>query len=85
MDVINKLLNSPVGTAAKVFVAVFLTMVVADWSNHGCINWESWQLWIIAGLASAVPVIANWLNPSDSRYGNGAHTNAINEMANHDG
>jgi hypothetical protein len=82
---LEKILNSPVGSALKVFVAVFLTMLVADWSNHGSIDWDSWQLWVIAGLASAVPVVVNWLNPSDPRYGSGANTNANNTMVDHDG
>lgn len=82
---LEKVLNSPVGSAVKVFIAVMLTMIVADWSNQGCISFASWQTWVIAGLASAIPVIVNWLNPSDPRYGRGANTNANNTMVDHDG
>ena len=65
----QRFLNSPLGSALKIFVAVMLTMIVADWTNHGRIDFESWQTWIIAALASAVPVVVNWINPSDPRYG----------------
>lgn len=63
------LATSPLASAVKVFVAIVLGMAIADFVAKGSINFASWQTWIIAGLASAVPVVINWLNPSDSRYG----------------
>ena len=63
------LASSPVASAVKAFVAVMLSMVVADWVASGSISFDKWQTWVIAGLASAVPVIINWLNPADPRYG----------------
>lgn len=69
MNFINRFLNTPLGSAIKIFIAVMLTMIVADWTNHGRIDFESWQTWVIAALASAVPVVVNWLNPLDHRYG----------------
>jgi hypothetical protein len=68
----NFLANTPLGTAVKTFVAVVLAAAVADFSTDGTISLGNWQTWVIAGLVSALPVIVNWLNPADSRYGNGA-------------
>jgi hypothetical protein len=70
---IARFLNTPLGSALKVFTAVMLTMIVADWTNHGRIDFESWQTWVIAAVASAVPIVVNWVNPLDSRYGGGAN------------
>ena len=33
---------------------------------------EAWQGILIAGLVSVIPVIINWLNPNDTRYGRGS-------------
>ena len=63
------LATSPLGTAVKTFVAVVLDMLVADWVSAGAISLDRWQSWVIAGLVSAVPVVVNWLNPADTRYG----------------
>lgn len=60
---------SPLGTALKTFAAVALGAAVADWSGSGAISLGNWQTWVIAGAVSAVPVIVNWLNPEDYRYG----------------
>lgn len=63
---------SPLGTAFKTFVAVVLGAAVADFASDGSISLGNWQTWVIAGLVSAVPVVVNWLNPADARYGKGA-------------
>lgn len=68
----NFLANTPLGTALKTFVAVLLSGVVASWATDRAISFDKWQTWVIAGLVSALPVIVNWLNPSDSRYGKGS-------------
>jgi hypothetical protein len=73
MNVIGMFLNTPFGSAIKVFIAVALTLLVTDWMGHGFIDFESWETWVIAGLASALPIIVNWLNPADFRYGNRSH------------
>lgn len=33
---------------------------------------EAWQGILIAGLVAVIPVIINWLDPSDTRYGRGS-------------
>ena len=58
------LASSPLASFAKIFVAGALGWFVVnidDLSIHPA---------VAIGLASALPVVINWLNPSDSRYGN---------------
>ncbi len=43
MNVVGLFLNTPLGSAIKVFIAVALTLIVADWTGHGAINFDSWQ------------------------------------------
>ena len=61
---LNWLASSPLASFAKVFAAGVLGWVV--------LNLDSLNIHpaVAIGLASALPVIVNWLNPSDSRYGN---------------
>ena len=63
------LASTPLGTALKTFVAVLLAAVVGDWATAGEISLGNWQTWVIAALVSALPVVVNWLNPADNRYG----------------
>ena len=64
--------RSPLASALRVFLAVALSMAVADWVASGSINLTSWQTWVIAALASAVPTVLRWLNPADIEFGRGA-------------
>jgi len=68
-DVAQWLGTSPLASFLKVFVSVLLTVAVAEWAEVGDIGFDNWQTWVIAGLVSAIPVLANWLNPNDPRYG----------------
>lgn len=66
------LASTPLGTALKTFLAVVLAAGVGSWATDGAITLDAWQTWVIAGAVSALPVIVNWLNPDDARYGRGA-------------
>lgn len=68
----NFLANTPLGTAVKTFVAVLLSAVIASWATDGAISFDKWQTWVVSACVSALPVIVNWLNPADGRYGNGS-------------
>ena len=72
----NFLANTPLGTSLKTFVAVLLSGVVASWATDGAISFDKWQTWVIAACVSALPVIVNYLNPADGRYGNGSDAHA---------
>lgn len=64
--------TSPLASAARVFVAVVLTLAVTQWVTNGAIDFAAWQTWVIAALASAIPTITRWLNPADVEFGRGA-------------
>ena len=61
--------RSPIASAFKVGITVILAMAVAEWTQSGTIAFDKWQTWVIAACASALPVIVNYLNPQDGRYG----------------
>lgn len=61
--------RSPFATALKVGVSVVLAMAVADWTTTGSIGFDRWQTWVIAAAATCLPIIVNYLNPTDGRYG----------------
>ena len=58
------LASSPLASFAKIFAAGVLGWFV--------VNMDSLSVHpaVAIGLVSALPVVINWLNPSDSRYGN---------------
>ena len=66
------LASSPVGSWVKTFVAVLIGSAVADWAASGSLDLDHWQTWVIAGLVAVGPVVINWLNPADARYGRGS-------------
>jgi hypothetical protein len=64
--------RSPLASAVRVFAAVVITLAVAQWTANGSIDFASWQTWVIAALASSVPMVLRWLNPEDVEFGRGA-------------
>jgi hypothetical protein len=67
--------RSPIASAFKIGITVILAMAVAEWTQSGTIAFDKWQTWVIAACASALPVIINYLNPQDGRYGSVAERN----------
>lgn len=57
---------SPLATALKVGVAASLGYVLADPDILGLPPVAA------VGIVAAIPVVINWLNPQDDRYGNGS-------------
>lgn len=58
----------------KVFGASVLTAFLAILTTTGSIptDGNAWMGVLIAGLVSVIPVIINWLDPNDPRYGRGS-------------
>ncbi len=57
----------------KVFGASVLTAFLAILTTTGSIpNADAWWGVLIAGLVAVIPVIINWLDPNDTRYGRGS-------------
>lgn len=63
------LANSVLGSALKVFLGLVIAAAVANWVEEGTINFDKWQTWVIGALAVATPIVINYINPKDSRYG----------------
>lgn len=61
--------TSPLASALRVFAATVIALAVAAWVESGSISVAQWETWVIAALASSVPVILRWLNPLDGVYG----------------
>lgn len=63
-------LNTAVASFLKVFAATILTLFLTDLVDAGSFDvLAKWEGWVIAALASSLPIIINWLNPTDPRYG----------------
>lgn len=55
----------------KIFLASSITAFIADVVDGGFTDLNG-EVILIAGIVSAGPVIVNWLNPNDTRYGRGS-------------
>ena len=60
-----KFLNSMLGSWVKIFVSAVLTMIVM----RGDIYLITLKDCLNAGIISILPIIINFLNPLDKRYG----------------
>lgn len=60
-----KFLNSIYGSWLKVAITAILTMIIAK----GNIYEVTLEEVISAAVVSVLPIIINWLNPHDPRYG----------------
>lgn len=63
------LAKTPLGSAAKTFIAFVIAAAVADWVSGGDISLGNWETWVIGGLASCIPPVITWLDPKDDRWG----------------
>ena len=61
---------------AKVFLAVILSMFLADGADVFSVDAQDLRTWVAAGFASVLPVIINALDSSDPRYGRGSQSEA---------
>ena len=60
-----KFLNSIFGSYVKVFISAILTMIIAKGDIYQVTLKES----LSAGIIALLPVVINYLNPHDPRYG----------------
>jgi hypothetical protein len=60
-----KFLNSIYGSWVKIFLSAILTMIVVKNDIYSVTLKEC----ISAGIISILPIIINYLNPNDTRYG----------------
>ena len=57
MTIMEWFAKSPIAAAFRVFIAVVLAMLAADWTDGGSISFDRWQTWVIAGVAACVPAL----------------------------
>ena len=62
-------LNTPVGSWIKVFLSAILGFILTNLLNGVDLFSMEWKSILSGALASVLPVLINWLNPSDPRYG----------------
>ena len=52
-----------------VFVATILTLFLADGADIFAVDMSDLKAWVSAAVAAVVPLVLNFLNPKDTRYG----------------
>lgn len=67
----KEFLNSAFGSWIKVFVAAILGLVLTNLLTGIDLFEMNWKSLVSGAVASVLPIIINWLNPSDTRYGKG--------------
>lgn len=74
-------LNTPFGSWTKIFLSAVLTQYIVIISTPELVlwSWESLRNLGIAGSIATAPVILNWLNPNDPRYGRNKNTEIIDK------
>ena len=53
----------------KVFAATILTLFIADGSDLFAVDTTDIKSWVAAAFAAALPLVINYINPRDTRYG----------------
>lgn len=67
--------KSPIASALRVFVAIVLAQMVAEWARVGDFDFSNYKSWLISALVAAVPTILRWINPEDPMFGTGKDVN----------
>lgn len=62
-------LNTAVGSYLKAFLAIFFTLVLTQLaSGHSALDLD-WGVVLNGALVSFLPMVINFFNPKDTRYG----------------
>ena len=62
-------MNAALKSWAKVFLATILALFLADGADVFGVGVDELRTWLAAGIASVLPLIITWLDPSDPRFG----------------
>jgi hypothetical protein len=63
--------QSPMASALRVFVAIVIGQMVAEWARVGDIQFTNYKSWVITALVAAIPTVLRWINPQDKAFGPG--------------
>lgn len=55
----------------KVFASTVLALFLADGGDVVGVGWGDLRTYLAAGIASVLPLVITWLDPSDVRFGKG--------------
>ena len=69
--------RSPIASALRVFVAVVLGQMVAEWARVGDFDFTNYKLWLITALVASIPTVLRWLNPEDKMIGKADQQTAV--------
>lgn len=64
--------SSPIASWLRTFVAIILTLFIADGADIFGIDATDLRGYFAAALVATLPVVVRWLNPSDPEFGRGA-------------
>ena len=53
----------------KVFAATVLSLFLADGGDVFGVDWSDLRTYLAAGVASVLPLVITWLDPTDPRFG----------------
>lgn len=67
----NVLENKMAKSWIKVFASTVLALFLADGGDVVGVGWGDLRTYLAAGIASVLPLVITWLDPSDVRFGKG--------------
>lgn len=65
----NVVKNKAVKSWAKVFASTVLALFLADGGDVVGVGWGDLRTYLAAGVASVLPLVITYLDPSDARFG----------------
>lgn len=70
----NKEQKALAKSTVKSFVAILIGLFVANGADVLSVNTEDLRTWVAVALATVLPPIVSYLDPTDARYGIGSKT-----------
>lgn len=66
----KKVINNKMAKSwLKVFGSTVLALFLADGGDVVGVGWGDLRTYLAAGIASILPLVITWLDPSDARFG----------------
>ena len=62
-------MNAMLKSWIKVFAATILSLFLADGGDIFSVDMGDLRVYLAAGVASVLPLVLTWLDPSDTRFG----------------
>ena len=62
-------MNAMLKSWIKVFAATILSLFLADGGDIVSVDMGDVRVYLAAGVASVLPLVITWLDPTDTRFG----------------